>query len=660
LKSRRVICDVEGNGLKPTRLWVIVCLDIDTKEEFVFREPDKNPDEFCAFAQDVDVWIGHHFLGYDYPVLTNFFPRLGLDPRRIIDTLVVSKLVCFDRVGGHGLEAYGEYFGKPKPVIETWDAYSEDIVNRCIEDCRINLLVYNEYKDYIHSPRWAAALRLEHLMVLKCSEMTKNGFFFLLKEAKELREDIISSLSPLEEQLKEGFPKVLKLLKVVYPKETKFGTLNKAQFKFHSSPDLSMFNGGPFSLLEWQEFSPASPKQRIERLNASGWQPYNKTKGHKDALKDLRSYTRARKQPPQDLLDRLERFKVYGWTVDEENLGTLPPHAPAAAQKLVQWLMLSNRVSTLTTWINACTVNSGALRGIPEERLGDYGRIHGSFNPLGAWTHRMSHDKPNVGNIPSFNSSQPDKTPYSDKMRALWAVPPDRYLVGVDAESIQLRIFGHYINDREFINALISGRKEDGTDPHSLNRDALGRVCKSRDAAKTFIYAWLLGAGIEKVATILGCTRDEAAMAVESFIQRYPGLVFLREQIIPEDAARGWFEGFDGRCVRIRGDDDGSRRHFALAGYLQNGEVIIMKRALIRWTHEADRLKIPYWLANFVHDEYQTETIRDMDVARELAELQADSIRIVGEELNLRCPFAGSIMNGHGKLAIGDNWMETH
>jgi DNA polymerase I-like protein with 3'-5' exonuclease and polymerase domains len=265
-----------------------------------------------------------------------------------------------------------------------------------------------------------------------------------------------------------------------------------------------------------------------------------------------------------------------------------------------------------------------------------------------------------MGNIPKFDAKQPHKTPYSDKMRELWIAAHDRFLVGVDAESIQLRIFGHYINDKGFINALIAGRKEDASDPHSLNQRALGDICKSRDDAKTFIYAWLLGAGLTKVAQILGCTLEEARMANDNFLEFYPGLKLLKDQVIPEDAARGYFQGFDGRYVRIWGDDYDQRRHFTLAGYLQNGEVIIMKRAVQLWYPKLVKEKIPFWWVNFVHDEYQTETPRDMEIAKYVAQTQADAIRQVGVDLGLNCPMAGSILNGHGKLAIGDNWLDTH
>jgi DNA polymerase-1 len=219
-------------------------------------------------------------------------------------------------------------------------------------------------------------------------------------------------------------------------------------------------------------------------------------------------------------------------------------------------------------------------------------------------------------------------------------------LVGVDAEGIQLRVLAHYMNDESFTFAVTSGNKDDGTDPHTLNKIAFGDPCRARADAKTFIYAWLLGAGVGKVAQILGCSGRDAKIAVEDFVAFYPGLKDLKEGLIPSDAGRGYFEGFDGRLVRIVGEDQSSKEHFCLAGYLQNGEVVTMKRAKQIWYPRLVSEGIPFKLVNFVHDEWQTE-VPDRATAEYVATVQKESIRLAGEQLNLRCPMSGSLRHWH-------------
>jgi DNA polymerase-1 len=232
-------------------------------------------------------------------------------------------------------------------------------------------------------------------------------------------------------------------------------------------------------------------------------------------------------------------------------------------------------------------------------------------------------------------------------------------LVGVDAEGIQLRIFAHYIDDKEFTESLVKGKKDDKTDPHSLNARILGSVCPGRAAAKRFIYALLLGAGIGKLAEILGCSKQEAQAALDRLMRRYQGFSDLKQSVIPHDAKRGWFYGLDGRTVKIPGETLGDRKHLCMSGYLQNGEAIIMKKATLKWH---DKLKeYNSLLVNLVHDEWQTETPNNMEIALLIAKLQADSLENVGQEIGLKCPLAGSYWNDDSKdYTIGTNWSRTH
>ena len=97
---------------------------------------------------------------------------------------------------------------------------------------------------------------------------------------------------------------------------------------------------------------------------------------------------------------------------------------------------------------------------------------------IGAWTGRMAHQTPNTANIPNDLDTQGKKKLLGKEMRSLWRAPRYRLFVGVDAEGIQLRVFAHYIDDPEFTEALVKGKKDDKTDPHSLNQRILGGVCK--------------------------------------------------------------------------------------------------------------------------------------------------------------------------------------
>lgn len=653
----KAVIDVEANGLKPTEIYCVVCRDIDTKEVFQFEAVSKDPSSFLDFASRVSVWIGHNVLGYDLPNLRRVLERDAINRNlpfnsdwfsdsRAIDTLVISRFLNATISGGHSLEAWGNRFGiqKSGTDISDWSRYDPSMLQRCVSDTAINLRLYEYQLPYIQRDTLQGALRIEHEAAIDCRELSDNGFEFDFETASSLKNSLSIRLQEIDKQLVSSFPSSVVLLKEFTPQVTLKGTLTQKDFFWIPKEyrnDLSFFKGGEeYSLLSIQPFNPGSLKQIIDRLWDAGWKPTEKTKGHIDFLKE-----RTKDE------EKKASYQRYGWKVSDENLLTLPDTAPVAAKRLVERILIASRVSDLEEWLGAAqSVAEGPseLSGRGSTRY----RIHGRFNPIGAWTQRMSHNSPNMANIPK--EKQPTRTEVdvlsneiNNAMRRLWIVPKGKRLVGTDADGIQMRIFAHYVNDERLIQSLISGNKKNETDIHSLNRQALGPVCKSRDDAKTFIYAFLLGAGISKVSQILGCSFEEAKRATVEFLEFYPGLKDLKQSRIPQDASRGFFYGVDNRPVIC------DNTHLMLAGYLQNGEVVVMKYARRIWRDRLLRENIPHRFVNFVHDEWQTEVPDDDDVARYVGECQVSAIIQAGLDLKLNCPL-------NGETKIGYNWQETH
>ena len=334
----------------------------------------------------------------------------------------------------------------------------------------------------------------------------------------------------------------------------------------------------------------------------------------------------------------LEHFKRYGWKCNEVNLQTLPPDAPQEAKDLAKWLTLEGRRTSLEEWLR-CTSTDG--------------RIHGKFWHIGAWTQRMSHSNPNQANIPSIPHGEP-KTPveeikhkYDGEMRSTWTVPEGSWLVGCDAEGIQLRVLAHYMKSPTYVDAITKGKKELETDIHNVNRRALRLNHIDRDTAKTFIYAFLLGAGVLKVASILKCTTATAKVSIDNFLNSLPELKRVKQVDIPRDAMRGYFIGLDGRKVKC------DSKHLMLSGYLQSGEAIIMKRATVLWIKWAREESLPFKLVDLVHDEWQTEVNGTKEQAERIGELQCLALEQVGKDLGLFCPLKG-------EYRVGRNWRDTH
>lgn len=624
-----IIFDIETNALvNPDKLHLFCALR-DGKE-YVFRGPSPELRQFIEDNQDA-YWVGHNILSYDVPVLDTLLPGHGIRTDKCIDTLVLSRLAKYTLQGGHSLEAWGRRLGVKKEGVDItdWSEWTQEMEDRCLSDIRINSRLFEKLRRYWESPDWHPAVKLEHDIAVICKQMNKWGFNFSIPGALKLRQEIQTELQPLDELIKETYRGRYKLIREITPVKTKTGTLHRKDFKWWDSNDLSVFTeGAPFSLVEFEEFNPGSPKQLTQVLHEAGWRPTEKTKGHQDELRKPRA--------KQDK-EKLERYKIHGWKVSEKNLETLPESAPRAARHLAQHLILSSRLEDINEWL----------------QVQRHGIIHGTFNSIGAWTHRLSHSDPNLANIPAPKPSDKDTEFQSyvqginGRMRGLFSSRKGWRLIGTDAGGIQMRIFAHHTKDRDLIEALLNGDKAKGTDIHSLHRTKLGEVCGSRDVAKTFIYAWLLGAGNGKVAEILDCGTREAKESVEGFIESYPGLKQLKTTVIPADAARGYFIGLDGRKVACDSE------HLMLSGYLQNGEAVIMKRACMIWYPRLVKEKIPFMLHTWPHDEWQTGVPDDDDITEYVQKLQIESIIQAGEDLGLHLLLDGSSDWGY-------NWGETH
>lgn len=652
----KVIIDIECNALhKPDKIWCVVCKDIDTNEYYIFRNLTTDVEErqrFITFDKCVDLYIGHHILGYDWPILDQLILGSDRPVEQFLDTLIISKMENYSRAG-HSIEDFGVEFNLEKGSFNDFSKYSDAMVTYCIRDVDITHLVYNKFSEWINRPSHRASITLEHAFQLVVNQLTENGFSFNTVKAQKLLDKVTEELKELDDKILAAFPPRETLVKEFIPRATKFGTISLSSIPVSLRGNVAEYEvGQTYRQTKYVEFNPASHKQIIEVLSEAKWSPIDKTKTHLDYLRELQR-AKYSNVPISDVdlsnelvdnISKLKRLEKFGWKINENNLSTLPPSAPLGAKLLAKRIMLESRRRTLTEWLTLVTPDN---------------RIHGRFYGIGAWTHRMAHQQPNTANIPNEFDTAGNKKLLGKEMRALWQAPKNRLLVGVDAEGIQLRVFAHYINDAEFTASLVNGKKEDKSDPHSLNQRILGEVCRSRDAAKRFVFALLLGAGMGKLREILGCELDEAKAALERLIVRYEGFGILKRDVIPSDAKRGWFTGLDGRTVPIPSDTIGGRQHLAMSGYLQNGEAVIMKRATLKWHSKLFDLNSS--LVNMVHDEWQTEVPNDFQKALYIAKIQAESLEEVGRELNLKCPLAGSYWNDKVRdYTIGNNWYQTH
>ena len=329
-------------------------------------------------------------------------------------------------------------------------------------------------------------------------------------------------------------------------------------------------------------FNPGSRKQIGERLQEKGWKP--------------------------------SRYTETGQPIVDE--GTLEGVDIPEAKAINEYLMLQKRVAQIESWLKA---------------VGEDGRVHGKVITNGAVTGRMTHMSPNMAQVPNSGS------PYGEDCRDLWIVEKGYKLVGIDASGLELRMLAHYMKDDAYTSEVVSG------DIHTANQKAAG--LETRNQAKTFIYAFLYGAGDAKIGTVVGAGAKEGKELKSRFLKNTPSLEKLREQVSSISQKSGSLPGLDGRRVQVRSD------HAALNTLLQSAGAIVMKQALVLLNDELRRAKINYKFVANVHDEWQIEV--EEARAEEAGKLGVLSIERAGKELKMRCPLGG-------EYKVGNSWKETH
>lgn len=651
--GRVVVCDSEFNRVEtPDKLWCILANDLHTDEWFEFRVDVNKGDwsDFIEFGKTVDHWIGHNFISYDSGNINRLVGTNVVELGKIRDTLVASKLIRFKRKDGkgHGLGAYGERVGIPKPEIIDYDnpELIETYVHRCKEDVKINKKIYlSMFKRFFEDEEpWKLPFAIEHFAEDFVNNIRKTGHVLDICLCTELLNSVETEMEELEEYIRKAVPPLESDPLVHTIKKKKDGSyFSRTQDfldKYKDQITKDMIDSGVIMIPQYVEFNPGSAPQRVKVLNDAGWKPFNKTKTHIEREREFNRLKRRRvtwTEQYKKVKESLDKLRITGWRVDEENLGTLPEDAPEGVKKLAQWLALEGRRQDLQSWVNHYNPETG--------------RVHSRPNSIGTNSHRMNHTDPNLGNIARPFHGEP-KTPvevikakYNHKMRQVWTVPDGFKQLGCDAEGIQLRILAHYMDDEEFSDVVANGKKEDKTDIHNINLQALGLDWLTRDDAKTFIYAWVLNAGVPEVQRILKSTQTEAKEAVERFLGRFPKLSYVKKELVPQFAKQQYFVGVDGRKVYS------PYEHKTLSWMLQNGEAVVMKYAAKLWSDAANRAGILWRPINFVHDEWQTE-VEERRV-NQMAKLQVKSIEYAGRHLNIKCPLAG-------EARIGNNWAETH
>jgi hypothetical protein len=285
--TKILIADVETDGLDYTKIHCISAKLWKGKTP-VRRFTDM--EGFYYYCQDLqpDKWVFHNGLNFDVHVI-NDLTGVPIDPKDVIDTAVVSKLVNYSKFNTHSLKELGEHLRVYKgDYTGGWEEYTEEMGAYCDQDVEVLEAIFDHYKKYIFDPKWAKSMRVEHDMALICHGMQRTGFTFNTELATDLLDDVTNDMKELEDNFKVEFGSKLVEVKRNKLRYTKEGKLYGNIIKDIAAYPKVEFEGTDVVVYDYKVFKPSSPKDRIDVLWDAGWKPFDKTKGHITSIRKAR------------------------------------------------------------------------------------------------------------------------------------------------------------------------------------------------------------------------------------------------------------------------------------------------------------------------------------------------------------------------------------
>lgn len=597
--------DIETNGLLESVTKVHSLVIKRGTEVLKYRQ--NNIEEGLKLLSE-NIIVGHNIIKFDIPVLHKLYPWFQPKEENVVDTIVLSRLI-YSNLGdkdnkliqtgrlpsrlwnSHSLEAFGYRLKLHKG---DYVAQFKERMGDAYEPGMEWLEFSQEMEDYCVQDVEVTEVLYKNLAAKGYSE-----------EAIKLEHQVAHIIAEMErtgfyfdvenaERLNMMF--CVEHVKIEQELEKTFlpwyTVVEREVIPKASNKKIGFTKDVPYTKIKWNLFNPNSRDHIAHQLKTKrGWKPTDFTDGGKPK-------------------------------VDEKVLGELEY---PEAKLLAKYLTVSKRLGQLSEG------NQAWLKQVKTDS-----RIHGSMNTNGAVTGRATHSNPNLGQVPNLSAL------WGAECRSLFTVPKGKKLVGADLSGLELRCLAHYMHkfdSGDYTKILLEG------DVHTANQHAAG--LETRNQAKTFIYAFLYGAGAVKIGSIVGSGAKAGQQLKDRFLDKTPALKKLITKVQRYAQKYGYLPGLDGRQLHVRSTHAALNTLLQAAGALISKRALVELRLLLRENNLTDKAKLVAW----VHDEFQMEC--DEDVADQVGKLCVLSFERAGDYFKFKTPITG-------EYQVGNNWKETH
>ena len=602
----KLVYDIECDGLNPTQIFCIVAINPDNGQ--VFKYGPNGIQDGLNLLKSAECLIGHNIIGFDNLVVKKLH-GIDLNDKKIYDTWIMSQVLNYRRPHKHGLAGWGEHLGYKKIDFHDFEQYSEEMMRYCVQDVKLNVKVFQvlmaEFQTQVSKNELIReGLRVE-MEVAKFEAITRDrGWKFNKVKALVLHKELTDRMKYIEHKIEPSLPPITKYIDKLpkTPKYNKSGTYNAVTARL-----LSEYLGKKVETTDTHVWPADKEFQRKTVIKA--------TLGNMNEVKEW-LYTIGWK--PGDW--KMEKTP-FGWTKGSPKLTSTSLEKLGEPGKLLdEWTTLRSRKGVLEGWLRESEHD---------------GRLHGRMWIDGTPTFRCRHEV--IANLPAVTAA------YGKELRSLLIADHDTVVVGADSSGNQFRSLAHYVKDNILTEQILSG------DIHQYNADIIGT---DRRTAKTWIYAFLFGAGAQKLGQVLTGVRSPNAgkESMDKYGNAIPGLKEIKSKLESiwnqtSSSTEGWIPGLDGRRLY-------TPQSYQVLNYLLQGcEGITCKAAV---AYQMKKIKEEGLRAEprlFYHDE--TAWVAHPEDADRVGEILQESFREAPKS------FGVSIMDG-GDYVKGNSYADVH
>ena len=609
----KLVYDIETDGLlnEYTKIHCIVAHNLDTGAMYSYSDNDDRLPSIAdgvSLLSNASLLVGHNIIGFDNVAIDRLYGT-DLNSKKIHDTFVMSQTLRYKRNHKHGLAGWGEALGNSKMDYSDWSAYSREMLRYCQQDVKVNVDVYNalveEFKKIAAKrPLIKEGMQVEHDTAVFNARTREEGWNFDEDKAKQNLARMQKRMAEIEAIMepKLGERKVYIDKAPKTPKFKKNGTYTAVTVRL-----LSEYLGRSIGETDTHLMAPGMEFQRYKMEQV--------TLGSMDLVKD---WLLANGWKP----DEYQKKKIgFEWITGAPKLTTTSLSKMGEIGVMIdEYYTIRNRASVVNGWLDQVSSS----------------RLHGNMWTIGTPTFRARHEV--IVNLPAVTAA------WGKELRELFIADDGWVVVGADSSGNQLRGLCHYVGNESFTNEVIYG------DQHQRNADALG--C-SRPVAKTYLYAYLFGAGDAKLGqTLTGKSNPSVGRkSRDDFARGIKGLQELKDKLAKVwkhthyTQGEGWFPALDGRPVFCPAE------HQTLNYLLQSAEGITCKAAVSYAMRKIDEEKLRAKPRLFYHDEI-AYTAHPDDAAR-VGEILQESFKEAPKQFKVTC------MDG-GDYVIGQSYADVH